>query len=504
MSKIDQNFPYEIYRFLHKALRVEDQKVDRFLERFLIGPQAVWEKTTRAIQDLVNLHNPDLCRDDLIHYLKDIVGLTKELDSITSDISDDDLRRLISLAVPLWREKGLEVGYRDIVRLFTGKNSRTFNWFDYRFIAGEVSFAQDELGEDAWLISEPGVARSTPTGNVVGLWPFEGDFSDRSSSVNDGELFGKAHFYGPGALTGSDRYLHLSGDGVVGVPRSAVYDLSGSFTVEMMVRTRVSQASLLFTHWEGSRGLWIMYRSDTNQLVYLLSDGVHTVTEEVAIGPDLDDNAWRHVGLIVDRDAGISRLYLAGGTASPGAPIGDLGDISNGDRLWIGGQSTSTMLFNGDIDAVRLSLSAQYDVADLPIFPSSHAHVEYVEEQLDEFYTDIRVVDEGDLNRTLVKRILNLMRPPSERLRVVYISFFESFESGKGDLRTISPGSYLDGNHLVLPAGAIEYADTRNSDTFSNIVLQTRFKTTGNGRYGIRFLVQDSLNYYEWTIDTGT
>ena len=113
--------------------------------------------------------------------MKDHVGFTKELDNIISGVSDDDLRKIISLAVALWKKKGLEVGYADIIRVFTGANVRIFNWFDFRYIVGEQQLGESQLGDDSWFISIPGVLGSEDNlNNVVCLLPFENTFTDRS------------------------------------------------------------------------------------------------------------------------------------------------------------------------------------------------------------------------------------------------------------------------------------------------------------------------------------
>lgn len=84
--------------------------------------------------------------------MKDHVGFTKELNNITQDLTEADLRKLISVGIPIWNEKGTEPGYQDIVRIFTGKSVRVFNWFDFRLIVGEKAF-----GESSWERT-PGLA----------------------------------------------------------------------------------------------------------------------------------------------------------------------------------------------------------------------------------------------------------------------------------------------------------------------------------------------------------
>ena len=89
------------------------------------------------------------------------------------------------------KKKGVEPGYSDIIRLFTGVNARIFNWFDFRFIVGENAFGEEQLGEDVWLISVPGVEASSDTSNtVVDLLTFEGNAKDRSLTRNHADVHG--------------------------------------------------------------------------------------------------------------------------------------------------------------------------------------------------------------------------------------------------------------------------------------------------------------------------
>ena len=196
MSRIDPNFPHDIFRFLHRPLRLLDaEQGDNFLERYLLGPQTIFEDGFDRIEKLKEIIDPAKTRNDLLQYLKDHVGFTKELNNITQDLSDSDLRKLISLAVALWKQKGTEPGYQNIVRVFTGKAVRVFNWFDFRLIVGEKAFGEEQLGEDAWLISVPGVeASQDQSNNVVNLLTFEGNLKDRSLTRNHAVGNGQVNF----------------------------------------------------------------------------------------------------------------------------------------------------------------------------------------------------------------------------------------------------------------------------------------------------------------------
>jgi len=512
MAKIDPTFMHDIFQFLHKPIRDLDKKEGKnFVERFLQGAQIIFEQTHSQIDEIKTLNNPAVIREDLLQYLKDIVGLTKELNNITKDLTTQELRKLIVLAVALWKQKGLESGYTNIVRLFTGKGSRTFNWFDFRWIIGEKSLGSEMLGEDAWLISKVGVEDTTPTGNVVLLLGFEGDLKDGSVYRNHAQNHGRVEFGNGAAVSGSNFHAMFNGGTVVPagsinplpgslavVPYHTAYNFAGSFTIEMFVRTVDQKDSTIYALRDGTKQIEIGYNSITNQLSYTLSDGITTVTETLTTLGNLSNGSWRHVALVVDRATAIkkARLYLNGVEATTGASLGLLGDLTMNAGMFVGGLGYESSLFHGELDNLRVSLSAQYIVTNPTIPPPGVNFVAYQEEQLDEFKTDIRVVDDGTLNHTLIRRILNIMRPTSERLNVIYVDFYEDFQAGKGDLATVSPGAYTLNDELVLPTGAIEQCSITDNANIRDMVLQVRGKMDLAGELSVRFLVQDSLNFY--------
>lgn len=498
MAKVNQEFPHEIYKFIHRPLRTEDQLSGRqFLERYIFAFQRQFEQVIDKINKLPQLYDPALTPQPRL--LKDIVGFTSELDKITNDISDADLRKLISLAVALWKEKGLEVGYKDIIRLFTGKNSRVFNWFDFRYIVGEQGLAQEELGEDSWFISVPGVVGAVSPGNVMYYLSFEGNFKDRSLKPMDAIPHGYFDFFDNGPTSGSDQYVHLHTGGFLEVPNTAKIQLNESFTIEMFCRSVATGLQTLVCKKDLSgKGFKITYDSNTNEITWEINDGTNTYTQTLSSGFDLDDGVFRHLVLVVNRTTGFARMYFNGTEATPALDISPMADPTNSGKMYIGAESPGVIPFEGSLDNFRISKSAQYVITGGTIPVPSVAFIEYQEEQLDEFFSDVRVVDEGDLNRKLTLRILNLMRPTSERLRVIYIRFFEDFTFGKGNLASVVLGSLVDSvtTELVLPQNAVEVCDSVDSENFQDYVLQVRTKIESGTNMGVRFLVQDASNYY--------
>ena len=534
MAKIDENFPHDMFRFLHKPLRDGDKKTFNFLERFLLGPQTLWEQKIDAkLNTLIDLLDP--AKTPQPRLLKDHVGFTKELDSIISGVSDDDLRKIISLAVALWKRKGLEVGYKDIIRVFTGANVRIFNWFDFRFIIGEQQFGEAQLGQDSWFISRPGVLGTEDAINtVVGLWTFENNFLDRSPNRNPGTKIGEAVFFNGGPVDGSERYVLFGSpgsvdvgpplvieanptDGFMIVPNSLNYDFSGDFTIEGFVRTNITEDinavandGYIFSKIDGLKEISIQYNVSTNELIFRLHDGTTLVTETLSSGFDLDDGTFRHWALTINRDDDEARLWFNGSEATAIADISLLGTLTNNGDIYFSAKDLTMGKLKAGHDEFRIALNQVYPTANATIPVPANAFIEFIEPALDEFYTDIRVVDDGTdtLNRTLLKRIINLMRPISERLNIIYVRFADDFSRGKGNFLTVTGSSLVDlaiePFVMVMQPNTIEIVDVVGADDFQDIYFQVQQKIQGvNQTAGIVFNWQDIDNHYYFRYTTG-
>ncbi len=66
MTKVDDSFPHEMYKFLHQPIRVEDQaRGNKFLERFTFGPQILFESADDSSPLLSRCQRLSLCRRGL-------------------------------------------------------------------------------------------------------------------------------------------------------------------------------------------------------------------------------------------------------------------------------------------------------------------------------------------------------------------------------------------------------------------------------------------------------
>lgn len=122
---------------------------------------------------------------------------------------------------------------------------------------------------------------------------------------------------------------------------------------------------------------------------------------------------------------------------------------------------------------------------------------------LGEYYSNLRIVDDGTLNRNLVENIIKLMRPCGERIEISYIDFIDRFlvEDDTSQWKT-EQGELLiseNGNGILNDnAYQLSIVDVANSPAWNRYVFYCRIKGVGTGNsYGIVFYYVDSDNYYE-------
>ncbi|KKM81513.1 hypothetical protein LCGC14_1329050 [marine sediment metagenome] len=145
-----------IYDFIIYPIRLRDQREGKlFLERFLTGPQAIWEATRDKIQDIKTLWSVTDCPDAQLQYLKHIVGWTVALDAITKDLDYATLRKLISFSVAMWKERSTETSISNALNVLVPGRARIWNWFDLRWILDETILGEEHQGRDSYLVSMP-------------------------------------------------------------------------------------------------------------------------------------------------------------------------------------------------------------------------------------------------------------------------------------------------------------------------------------------------------------
>ena len=157
MTNPNEELNLQIYNFIIKSIRDLDQNDgNKFLERFLMGPQEVWNTTNEKIFSIKNLWNIDECPVEALHYLKRIVGWTPDLDYLSDQLDEQQLRRLIRSSVRLWKMRSTESVITDIINFMMARKARIWNWFEMRWLTGPVDTSEYRQGRDRFLIAFPG------------------------------------------------------------------------------------------------------------------------------------------------------------------------------------------------------------------------------------------------------------------------------------------------------------------------------------------------------------
>jgi hypothetical protein len=127
----------------------------------------------------------------------------------------------------------------------------------------------------------------------------------------------------------------------------------------------------------------------------------------------------------------------------------------------------------------------------------------------DEYFSNLRIVDDGSLNRTLVRNIVKLMRPVGERYEISYITFLDLFRIADSSQWMIPEGTLtIAGGNAKLTDDSIQesmYATIAASALWEDYVASWRIKgtsTTGADFYGVSFYVQDEDNGYAVALNT--
>jgi phage tail-like protein len=141
-----------IYQMLIKPIRDLDQRYGReLLKRFLMRPDELWSQWMAKMRSLPTLRSPVQCREDLLPFLQSQVGFGRDLDAITSRLDTPTRRKLVKLAVPLWKRRSTPLGITEWIRFLTGREVSMRSWFDMRWILDEGQFGENQDGNDSWV-----------------------------------------------------------------------------------------------------------------------------------------------------------------------------------------------------------------------------------------------------------------------------------------------------------------------------------------------------------------
>jgi photosystem II stability/assembly factor-like uncharacterized protein len=146
-------------------------------------------------------------------------------------------------------------------------------------------------------------------------------------------------------------------------------------------------------------------------------------------------------------------------------------------------------------------------IVDETEFAEQHAGydswiIDHGEEGLGEYSSNIRIVDDGTLNKDLVKNVLKLIRACGERIEISYINFLDRFlvdddtsqwDNVEGTIMSVSDSiAELD----VSVEYQLSVANVESAYEWSRYVAYFRIQGEGDTGFGVVFYYQDSDNYY--------
>ena len=197
--------------------------------------------------------------------------------------------------------------------------------------------------------------------NPAGYWRL-GEASgitafDETSGGNAGAYLQAVTLGVPGALAtelnSAARFDGGSGRVSVTDPASGALDVdTGDFTIEAWVKTTLNGERAIVSKRDATRYWQVTVTDDgshTGQLRMNLFDGV--VSREVYSLHRVDNGAWHHIVILVDRDAGV-RFFVDGlNSGFTVAPVP--GDLGNAAPFMVA-KSSGYANLNGDVDEVSL------------------------------------------------------------------------------------------------------------------------------------------------------
>lgn len=548
--------PLKIYPFFIESIRDADRDDgDLLLRRWTEGMDVQWETIDLKIRDLATLIDPETCPSDAVAFLGWIVGLTKSLEGLTGGISESDHRQLIAIAVRAWKKKGSGLGLVETLKSISGYDVRYLTWFFFRILLDEFELGHAEFDVDPWLLDQPGMTPSVAPDGVDVERILRGDLLPSAADpvwiyVSEGALEGATF-----SISG-ERIAQTQTDGDGGrYLRDDAPNLLDPETAEVAAVLRIESKTVVGgTPWfleleDGVRG----YRLRLSDGVVVLQDvdgnviagprsrgfvvGTEYLLRIVRTGPTTVDATIDGSSVFGEREisdfAASANERYGFGYRDEGVGAQDwvvswrevgpkpilkfdlstlLGlteavphDVRVVYRENVG--RTSTSYWTGSRNEVSVD-----DALGVPIPLEIEIENFRVGVDPDEFVSDLRVVDDGTLDRDFVARLVGVLRPAGERIFVRFVDFQDVFRNR--DLRYWDEISGTtvprpdDGRADLEDVGAetVIHADMPLSAVWRQFTLAAQFALRDPvvGNWGeVRFHVADALNFYAVRIDPG-
>lgn len=218
----------ELIEFLPAFMRAGEghEALERMLEP--------WAKSDRLLalkrEGLVDLVDETAIREDLVRFLAANVGWDRAF-SASAALSTADLRKLIPVAVHLWKRVGTRSSLRTAVAAMAGSRALVLDWFHLRWVTGTARavhvipgpsaagfppYSYPEHVTDLWFMDPLDVVRDAPLERVLDVVRGSGErLNLRRALLLDDLLNGEGFWTRTGAGT-SHTYAEVTDAGVAG------------------------------------------------------------------------------------------------------------------------------------------------------------------------------------------------------------------------------------------------------------------------------------------------
>ena len=459
------------YDFLGQNLRDEDQtKGRKFLERYYEGIQEVWKTINTGILEIPNLWSPVDIPARLVQYLAPIVGWNGDLADIPTRLDTSTLRRLIESSSAFWNSRGPEDAIEDIIRLCTGARAEVKNYFDFRWIVDETHLGVEKDSFDPWTISRA---------------PYD------SEEITLGGL--------------------------------EICEDTNPYAIAM----GAMDALVVFVAMEDYREETQFQPSPIDSLKFCGLDMNHAGFTTSSDGKLRTDVYWiRHVAgrtgnlewtieadqvnVFAQRVSDFRTLSVSRGKTTPVAPstyqtVRDL--IESGEKdsvlsvctcssseFGISANEETTELYRDDNVSVGVGYTPGFGGRTTPSFECHGGSGFHLVQILSasmrgdysglrsggEYEYQIRVVDDGTIDKILVRKLALLTRPSNERVEIFYLGFLDRFttDADESQWTEETGNATVDGGTMTLSAGTNTsvYVSVSDSEVWSNYVASWRVK----------------------------
>ncbi len=208
-------------------------------------------------------------------------------------------------------------------------------------------------------------------------------------------------------------------------------------------------------------------------------------------------------GQVIDGSTGFTNL-MAGSATSVSVPDGFLGTVGHGCRIQI--LSSPQRGHGAVIDTVVGSTANLLTVENTISATFAHAQWRVIDPTFrpdDDHRSNLRIVDDGTLNRTLIKQVLRLMRAAGESFDITYLLLLDLFD--RDDNTQWSTPSVITTGRLRMVGAALErvVAIAALAPTWHDYMVIALLAGDAGGPFGIVFYSRNVENQYWAAFDLG-